>query len=102
MSRITPEDHEDIKDIVFCDNPGFNDTRGTAYEICTNLSMDRVIHVCRSLRAVVLLVPYQSIVLDRGNHLISLISSMEERFPTLLEIGGPVFKGFFILISKAQ
>ena len=84
-----------------CDNPGFNDTRGTAYEICTNLTMDRAIETCRSIKAIVLVLPYPSVDLDRSNHLISLINLMEERFPNLLNHKSSVFSRFFILISKS-
>jgi hypothetical protein len=87
---------------VFCDNPGFNDTRGTAYEICTNLSMDRAIDASNAISAIILVVPYQTLTLDRGNHIVALISSMEERFPSIMQPRDPTFQRFFILISKAN
>lgn len=71
-SRITEQDEAPIKEIVFCDNPGFKDTRGASYGIVTNLSMDRAIEVCASVKAIVLVVPYESMFSDKGNNIISL------------------------------
>ena len=31
---------KNLKSIILCDNPGFHDTRGSEYEICTNMSID--------------------------------------------------------------
>jgi hypothetical protein len=62
--------------------------------------MDRAIEVCRSLKAIVLVIPYPTIVLDRGNHLISLICSMEERFPELICQDSETSNLIFILVNK--
>ena len=72
-TRLNNVDNAILEDLVFCDNPGFNDTRGTSYDICTNLSMDRAVEVCKSIKAIVLLVPYETLVLDRGNHIVNLM-----------------------------
>jgi hypothetical protein len=62
--------------------------------------MDRAIDVCRSLKAIVLVIPYQTIVLDRGNHIVSLVNQMKQRYPNILEKSSRVFERFFILITK--
>jgi energy-coupling factor transporter ATP-binding protein EcfA2 len=64
------EDEEYLKTVVLCDHPGFGDTRGSQYEICANLSMDRTIEVCKALRAIVLVVPFDSITADRSSKFI--------------------------------
>jgi hypothetical protein len=66
---------------MLCDNPGFHDTRGSIYEICTNLSIDQAVKVCRNIKAIVLVMPYTVFALDRANHLIDLVELMEQRFP---------------------
>jgi len=43
--------------IMICDCPGFADTRGSDYEICTNLSIDKAIDKAKTIRAIVLTVP---------------------------------------------
>ena len=91
-----------MHDIVLCDNPGFIDTRGTSYEICTNLSIDRSIEVSKNLKAIVLVIPYETFTSDRGSHLISLINSLLQRFPKLLDSSSSTFSRFFILVTKAK
>jgi len=59
--------------VILCDNPGFHDTRGSNYEICTNLSIDQAVQNSKSIKAIVLVVPYHTFTLDRGNHIINLI-----------------------------
>ena len=85
---------------MLCDNPGFLDTRGTDYEICTNLSIDQAIDKCKSIKSIVLVVPFSIFTLDRANHIFSLIYSMKERFPEIMEINSPTNKSFHILITK--
>lgn len=72
--------------MALCDHPGFGDTRGVQYEICTNLSMDRAIEVCNSLRAIVLVVSYDTIT-ERGSNqkFMSMIDSLNEKFPALFD-----------------
>lgn len=90
-----------LQNVVLCDNPGFNDTRGTSYEICTNLSMDRAISVCRSIKAIVLVVPFETIFADRGARLTTLISELLEKYPMLLK-DRQIFERFFLLITKSD
>ena len=85
-----------------CDNPGFKDTRGASYELCTNFSIDRAIEVCASVNSIVLIIPYEAVTSDRGSQLITLIRELEERFPRLLDEKSSSFERFFILITKAE
>jgi len=87
-------------DLSLCDNPGFGDTRGTDFEICTNLSIDQAILNCSKLQAAVLVLPFSVFLLDRGNHLIEAISNMEERFLDLLNMKSSTLSSFFIAITK--
>lgn len=63
------------------DCPGFNDTRGSDYELCTNLSIDRAVQKTNRIRAIILTVPVHSFLADRGNPIIDLIDTVRERFP---------------------
>lgn len=63
------------------DCPGFNDTRGSDYELCSNLSIDRAVQKTDKIRALVLTVPVHSFLVDRGNPIIDLVETVRERFP---------------------
>ena len=47
-----------------------------------------------------LLLPYETLTLDRGNHIVNLVEELEERFPKLLDPYASVNPRFFILVSK--
>ncbi|MGR3912893.1 MAG: hypothetical protein QRY71_06295 [Candidatus Rhabdochlamydia sp.] len=86
---------------VLGDCPGFNDTRGGDFEICTNLSIDQAIAKSKSIRSIVLIIPLYAFLVDRANPLIELIETVRERFTDAFDptkIGEN--SNFFILITK--
>ncbi|MGR3973012.1 MAG: hypothetical protein QRY72_00290 [Candidatus Rhabdochlamydia sp.] len=86
---------------VLGDCPGFNDTRGGDFEICTNLSIDQAIERAKSIRSIVLIIPIHAFLVDRANPLIELIETVRERFTDAFDpkqIGKN--SNFFILITK--
>ena len=87
-----------LQNAIMCDNPGFHDTRGSDYEICTNLSIDRAMQCAKMIRAIVLVMPYDTFTLDRANHVVHLIGLMQERFPEILS---KYIESFYIIISKS-
>lgn len=88
------------KNVVLCDNPGFHDTRGTEYEICTSMSLDLAVEKSKSLRAIVLIIPYGNFINDKANAVLALVETMKQRFPEILEKGTESHKAFHILITK--
>ncbi|MGR3973010.1 MAG: hypothetical protein QRY72_00280 [Candidatus Rhabdochlamydia sp.] len=86
---------------VLGDCPGFNDTRGGDFEICTNLSIDQAIESAKLIRSIVLVIPIYAFLVDRANPLIELIETVKERFTDAFDpkqIGKN--SNFFILITK--
>lgn len=75
-----------LKDVVLCDNPGFNDTRGTELEICTAMSIDVAIEKSSGIRAIVQVMAYSAFTLDRSRQVFALLGTMTERFPDLLKV----------------
>nr|WP_166154732.1 hypothetical protein [Neochlamydia sp. AcF84]NGY94515.1 hypothetical protein [Neochlamydia sp. AcF84] len=69
--------------LMLADCPGFNDTRGEDYEICSNLSIDQAVQVAKQIKAIVLVVPIHAFLTDRANAIIDLIDTVKERFPHL-------------------
>lgn len=63
------------------DFSGFNDTFGISHELCTNLSIDRLVEFARNIRSLVVVIPANAFLIDRGNYIIELISTIKERFP---------------------
>ena len=53
--------------------------------------MDRAIQVCRSIKAIVLVIPAQAMDLDRCNPVVDLFAEMEEKYPNLLDKEGSVY-----------
>lgn len=68
-------------ELLLGDCPGFNDTRGGDFELCTNFSIDQAVLQSKHLRSIVIVVPVSAFLLDRGNPVIELINSVRDRFP---------------------
>ena len=88
-----------LQNAVLCDNPGFHDTRGSDYEICTNMSIDRAMQAAKCIRAVVLVMPYETFTLDRANPVVSIAALIQERFPDIFTTHQD---SFYILITKCS
>jgi hypothetical protein len=87
--------------LMFGDCPGFNDTRGGDYELCTNISIEQSVLGAGSIPALVLVVPVAAITVDRGNPVVNLIHLVQERFPSTFNPDEPENnQRVFILFSK--
>ncbi len=65
---------------MLCDLPGFHDTRGLGYDLSAALSVTRAIKHARSVKGVVLVIPFGSIFLERGNAFIDAFNNLQEMF----------------------
>ena len=88
----------DYQNILLGDCPGFNDTRGRDYEMCTNLSIDEAVSKVKAIRSIVMIIPIHAFLMDRANPVIDLIEVVKERFPNLLDSNK---QNVFILITKS-
>jgi len=70
---------------LFCDPPGFNDTRGEEHVLCANLTIDQAVSQARSIRSIVLTIPVQAFQLDRGGAVVALVEKVRERFPDVMQ-----------------
>ena len=70
--------------LKLADFPGFFDTRGTHYEIITNFSIDRAMEAFKGVPAIVQVLPYENITVDRARLLHSTLIELEAKFPALL------------------
>ncbi len=67
------------------DCPGFNDTRGIAFDLCANYSMDQVVQRSKSLLSLVIVLPVTEFFFNNGNSIIDLISLIQEKFRTIFK-----------------
>mmetsp|Transcript_4996 Transcript_4996/g.7534 ORF Transcript_4996/g.7534 Transcript_4996/m.7534 type:complete len:1276 (-) Transcript_4996:82-3909(-) len=86
--------------LSFIDCPGFNDTRGSDYEICANMSIDEAVERTKSLKAVVVIIPVQAFLSDRSNNVIELVKTVQERFPFAFHSESGQNSKIFVLITK--
>lgn len=47
--------------------------------------MDKSIEECRSIKSIVLVLPYHKILEDKGNRLLESLQRIEDKFPTIFE-----------------
>jgi hypothetical protein len=89
----------DLDDVVLVDFPGFSDTRGTDYEICTSLSTDQTIRTLgNNVKAYVIVMQYSDFE-GRGTGLVKLMSDLNSRFPHMLDPEADI-SPFHIFINK--
>ncbi len=84
-------------DDILCDTPGLGDTRGLTHEICAKLSIDLAIRHGNP-KAIVITIPYESFLLDKGNPVINLMEEVSEFIPDAFEGKGK--DGIYLLITK--
>ncbi len=71
------------QDLTLCDCPGFDDTRGIEYDLCTALSIQQAIRKSRSLKAVVLTLPYNALEVNKGNLVVELFENLSNTIQIL-------------------
>ena len=95
----TTQAKEGFNNCLLCDCPGFHDTRGTEYELCTNLSIDKTIKQSENIKAIVLVIPYASFLVERGQIILKTFETLTDMVPSFLE-ENEIWKSVFILITK--
>lgn len=75
------EDEAYLLQVFICDNPGFADTRGKVYEVCTYYSMDETIENCARLNSILLIVSYEALYTNKSSSLLSSIDELSKFFP---------------------
>ena len=84
------------RNLTFCDTPGFMDTRGENYELCAAFGIDQAIHRAKSIRAVVVVVPYSVFSSSKGVLLEELFRNLDKRIPRLIQD----WKSVHLLVTK--
>lgn len=82
------------ENLVLADSPGFYETR-EYYKPLQAYYFDETMRQVRSIRAVVLTIPYKTFELDRGNKLIDLIQLLSQLIPNIYQNNST-----YILVTK--
>ncbi len=85
------------KDIRLLDAPGFNETRGTEYEIATNFSIDHSIHSIEEIEALVHVIDYSIFLSQKSSLFMKELEELCCRFPDILENSNLQKKVFFVI-----
>ncbi|MES2615576.1 MAG: hypothetical protein V4591_09190 [Bdellovibrionota bacterium] len=64
--------------LTFTDFPGFADNRSVEKEICASISSKRAIDKAKEVKAIALLISYESFNLHRGNPVVEVFQSLKE------------------------
>ncbi len=97
------DDSMDTEPFMLCDTPGFDDTRGESYELAAMLSIQQAIRSAKAIRSIILVVPYESFLLDRANPVIDLLGALQARVPDIFNTqgsSGELSRSFFLLVTK--
>jgi len=90
------------QNVLLCDCPGFNDTRGPDFDFCANLSIDRAVASAGYIQAIVVVVPIQAFLVDRTTPLVELIEQIRERFPFAFDETQSGNEFVHLLITKQE
>lgn len=96
--NISPKNKAPME-MMLCDCPGFRDTRGTEYELCTNLSIDKAIKSAQCIKGAILVIQYTAFLQDRGQPVLESFQNLIDIIPSLLEEKS-LLDSVFILITK--
>lgn len=88
-----------LRECLLADCPGTLDTRGTEYELCTHMSIDRTLKSAANIKSIAVVIPYASFLNGRGQMILSTFEAVIDILPGFLE-DNEVWKSIFILITK--
>jgi hypothetical protein len=96
----TEKSHQYEK-LTLCDCPGFEDTRGELHDLITMLSIDNTIINARSVRCIVLTLPYDDIWSSRGRLVMDLFSQLGKKIPVIFTTNDTnILNSVYLLITK--
>lgn len=83
---------------ALADGPGEDDNRSEAHELCAHLSIDMAVEEADSIDTVVVVASIDTLSVNRGNALVELIESVQEKFPQAFT--DPDQKNVHLLVTK--
>lgn len=88
--------------LMLADFPGRKDTRGKYHDLATSLSIDRTVKVAKGIKAIVLTIPYNAFLLDRGTPILEIFQTLMEQIPDILDPkkSAAAIQSLFLVITK--
>lgn len=102
FSLVKRKDIKNANDISLVDNAGTSENRGFKWELAGNISSDQIIQQARSIKSVVLTIPYDAFTVARANLVIQLFDDLRARIPNLFNPDSNIKQSVFLLITKNQ
>ena len=84
--------------LTYCDCPGFDDSRGTLFDISNTYALTKLARSARSIKGVVLVMNFHSLEANRGNIAIDILSMLTKLFGS--QCSNTIFNSVMILVSK--
>lgn len=72
--------HDDVHKIEYCDCPGYEDTGGKERQVVVSIGIEAVVHKSHSIPAVVVIIDWATIHVDRGIHMRKVASTLGNLF----------------------
>ena len=88
------------KPLLIVDAPGFNDARGDDHELITELSIDESIREAKNIKSIVVVLPFEAFIAEKGNGVINTIRRIKSRFPTAFNLEHPDHNRVHFIITK--
>ncbi|CAD8073262.1 unnamed protein product [Paramecium primaurelia] len=92
---------QDVDNLMLCDCPGFDDTRGDLYDLNTMLSIDQTITNCKSIKSIVLTISYETFFVNRCQGIVQLFLNLQQLIPNIF-IKNSARDSVFILLTKTN
>jgi len=106
VAILTPESNPALmaENLRIIDCPGFSDTRGSEYEVVTNLSIDGIFAPENNvdIRAIVIVLQHEEFYVNRGGPFIDRMEDLKGRFKDFLNPDNPNDPYFHFLINKTR
>lgn len=99
MHGYEPHNASNIQNLILCDCPGIEDSRGEVYDLSSRLSLDFTIKNARSIKCIVLTLPYEDFWGSRCRAVLKLFEDLENKLPNIFEIPY-IHKSVYLLITK--
>ncbi len=94
---------KNIDNIVFGDCAGYFDTRGEILDLATSLSLERSFNLCKTLKAIIIVVPEKNFHYGKGRSVIEAFSKLEDLFQTTFDkLSNEVRSRIFMVISHCD
>ena len=85
---------------ILCDTPGFRDSNGTEIDIANGISIIRAIHLCKSVRPVIMI--SEKGIGDRGNEIKKYANTITSFIKNFKDVQNKIDEALELLMEAYQ